>query len=238
MDITNQALAAFMGAFFAFLFVRIGEMLSKLYDRQVKNYNGLIEIEYFCIENIDTVANNIKIIEDINSILIPALAMNQPVVCMNRLHTLIFIEDILFKLNSIDFINKLLSFKIDLGRINSDINMLNDMSDDFKNSLVEGRINFETYKINMQSFLKKLNEFKKFLKSVEKDMVGIAGCAKILAQQRKPLFTKVIHLICCKRAFSASFDKKVAAEIIQIEKDRAENSKKSKEKIDGIQAQG
>lgn len=49
MDVNNQLLtqgfSAFAGAFFAFLFLRLAEFLSKIYQRQVKHYNSLVILE-------------------------------------------------------------------------------------------------------------------------------------------------------------------------------------------------
>lgn len=234
MDMTNQAIAAFMGAFFAFLFVRIGEMLTKIYARQVKNYNALVKIEYFCIEKVDTIANNIKIIDDFQSILGEALVKNLPVVYANRLNLLKFDENILLDLSSIDFINEVLSFKVSIGRFNNDMEMLNSMCDNFQNGLMQGHINYQTYKVNMECLLTKMDELKKHLMAMEKKTVEIAACAKVLTVKQKPLFTRFLHLIYCKKAFSEKFHKKVKQEIQQIEKDRQEVAEKSRKEIEDI----
>nr|MBU1328985.1 hypothetical protein [Candidatus Omnitrophota bacterium] len=234
----NQALYAFMGAFFAFLFVRIGEMLTKLYEREVKNYNALIRLEYSCNENVDSISNNIWIIEDFVSIMDAGLNSNQPVIYANKMHLIKFDDNILLNLSSIDFINKIFDFKITLSRVNNDIDTLNSMGENFKGNLMQGNINYDTYKINMRNLIAKSLELKKFLKSLESKTVGIVACAEVLSKKQKPLFTRIMHFMCCKRAFSKKFDEEVKAQIIQIEKDRAQISTKSQEEINEIKRGG
>ena len=75
------------------------------------------------------------------------------------------------------------------------------------------------------------------LRSLESKTIEISAYAKVLSRKQKPLFTRVIHLICCKKAFSRRFQKEAEKEVSKIEQDRKEISEASQKEIDAIRKQ-
>ena len=62
---SDAVFGAFLGAFFAFLFVHVGEALTKLYDRAVRNHTGLVRLEHYLNESIDLLAENITVAQQV-----------------------------------------------------------------------------------------------------------------------------------------------------------------------------
>lgn len=56
---SSTALGSLFGAFFAFLFIRIGDFFAKLYKNQEENFNGLILLHRILNRNIFVANNNI-----------------------------------------------------------------------------------------------------------------------------------------------------------------------------------
>ncbi|MDP2940255.1 MAG: hypothetical protein Q8O13_09305 [Candidatus Omnitrophota bacterium] len=234
LKVLDTAIGAFLGAFFAYFFMRVRDVFTQIYERQKENFNALVRLEYLCCENMDSISNNIWIIDDFDRTVGQALKQKQPAVYGNRLHELPFPEDILLKFTGIDFLNEILSYKVDFTRVNHDIETINSMYNSFKNALIQGTINIDTYLVNAQITLTKSLELKKFLQALEEKTIRIGAYARILCRDQKPFLTRIIQLTFKKKIFTLTFNAKVEKEIEQIKRDRAQVTAKSKEELDKI----
>jgi len=61
--VRDNLVGVFMGAFFAFLFVRFGEVLSKIYNRHAINETALVRFEHHFNNCIDRISYNVSIID-------------------------------------------------------------------------------------------------------------------------------------------------------------------------------
>ena len=161
----EQTFAAFTGAFFAFIFIRIGDMLTRLHEYQKRGYNALVELEYYFNENMNTISDNIFVIDDFKDTIEKPLRNNEPAVYGNKLYQISFNNDILLRLNNLDLINKVFEFKTDVVKLNHSIDFANGTYNEIKNAFTQYLINFQTYKINTLGLIEKLEELKKFLKT-------------------------------------------------------------------------
>lgn len=231
----NTILAAFTGAFFAFLFMRLSEMLNKIYKRQAKNFNTLVKLEYFCSEKVDTIALNIWFIDDFVSVFAEALKNNHALIYNNKLYVVSFPEDLLLNLSNIDFINRVLHLKISFSRANNDIEMLNGLCADLASNLINKNIDFPAYKANMLDVLEKLKGFKKHLQALEKETNEVAAGARVLENQ-KPVFIRIEHFLCAKKMETKKFQKLLAKETAKVEAERKQVTEQSKKDLAAIEA--
>lgn len=234
MNTIDTAVGAFLGAFFAYLFMRIRDVFTKIYERHKDNFNALVRLEHLCCENMDTIANNIWIIDDFHNTVGEALKQGHTAIYGNRLHKLSFPEDIILKLTGIDFMNEVLSYKVDFSRLNNDIDTINVTYDSFKNALLGGTIDVNTYRVNAQFALDKSLELKYFLSSLEDKTIRINAYTRILCREQRPLLTKIVLLTLRKKIFTDRFNSKVAKEIEEIKKGREEVSARSKKELEEI----
>lgn len=234
MNTLDTAVGAFLGAFFAYLFMRVRDVFTKIHERHKDNFNALVRLEHLCCENMDTIANNIWIIDDFHTTVGQALKQGQAAIYGNRFHKLAFPEDIILKLTGIDFMNEVLSYKVDFSRLNNDIETINVMYDSFKNALIGGTIDINTYRVNAQFALDKSLELKYFLSSLEGKTLRINAYTRILCREQKPLLTKIVLLTFKKKVFTDAFNSKVEKEIEAIKKGRNEVAAKSKKELEEI----
>lgn len=230
----NGGWSLFLGAFFAFLFTGLAAIFAKIHERQKRHYNALVEFEYFCCENMDLIYSNICIIDDFEGLVGKKLEQGQPAVYGNKMRKLNFNDKLILDLNNLDFVNKVLSYKVDLGRINHDIENINNSYADFKMAFMQKTIDFETYKFNTLYTIQTSIEFKKHLKRFEEKTENIGAYTRVLSREDKPWFTRFIQFLFKKKAFDEKFKKEIEVENKKIKAERAEimeESKKEKEEI-------
>ncbi|MCK5013337.1 MAG: hypothetical protein KAS66_05930 [Candidatus Omnitrophica bacterium] len=227
----EQTFAAFTGAFFAFIFICIGDMLTRLHEYQKRGYNALVELEYYFNENMNTISDNIFVIDDFKDTIEKPLRNNEPAVYGNKLYQISFNNDILLRLNNLDLINKVFEFKTDVVKLNHSIDFANGTYNEIKNAFTQHLINFQTYKINTLGLIEKLEELKKFLKKIQEKNVKLGAYVRVL-ERSKPLFTWVLHHMSLEKHYSEGLDRKVKEELIKLEKERSDTMDKSQKEIE------
>src|SRR5689334_3892777 len=76
----------FIGAFFAFLFVRAGDFLSKLFERSRRNSQLLLTLQHRYVEVGETLSNNRHLLEFWNQLAAPRSPQEGIPLWTNRLH--------------------------------------------------------------------------------------------------------------------------------------------------------
>ena len=202
---------AFMGAFFAFLFIRFGEVLSKIYNRHAINETALIRFEHHFNDCLDRISDNISII-DIFSNLFNGYTPDTTKIRLfgNELHLLIIEKDSLFSLKNIELINDIFTLNIHLRKINDSMDTLNRMMDQTKKAFIEKQIDHATYAIHIESFKPKLEEIRKFLLAVQKDAIDILATIRVLIKDKQ--FLSRIIIFSMSRHFKKKQTKQIIAE--------------------------
>ena len=215
LEFASKMTGAFAGAFFAFLFVRIGDALTRFYDRQKKSYNGLVRLEYLCNEYLNRISDNVFIIDDFSKIATDSMAKNEPFIYMNTLHEFIIPKDILLDLANIDLINEVFSFYADTEKMNHSIATVNRFYSEIKDAFVQQKIDYGTYKTNVSIGLAKMTELRKFLLGLDQETKKMASTTRLLSKD-KPFLTYLIHL-SSREYLSKRIKNKVPSEIKKLE---------------------
>ena len=232
LEFANKMIGAFAGAFFAFLFVRIGDALTRLYDRQKKNYNGLVRLEYLCNEYLNQISDNVFVIDDFSKIATESMAKNEPFVYMNTLHEFIIPKDLLLDLANIDLINEVFSFYADTEKMNHSIATVNRFYSEIKDAFIQQKIDYATYKTNMTIGLAKMAELRKFLLGLDQETKTMAAMTRLLSKD-KPFLTYLIHL-SSREYLSKGIKNKVPGEVKKLEAEIEATKTKSAAEIANI----
>jgi len=227
LDYINNAIGAFMGAFFAFLFIRISEVFTKIYERKKRHNDALVKLEYIYNEYLNIISDNIFIIDDFIGISQDAIQKNQPFIYFNNLHQFPINKEIILDLYNIDLINEVFSFNSNINKINDSIDAVNRAYAEIKNIFIQKQIDYKTYEINVNMLIKKFQEIKKFLVALTEEDKEVIAMIRILLE-RKPL---LIHL---KEYFSDKLKKQIPEEIKKIEKEINTVETKDKKRINEI----
>lgn len=189
MDINNQLLiqgfSAFAGAFFAFLFLRLAEFLSKVYQRQVKHYNSLVILETQLNELGGIIHDNIYLIPFFRN------AITSGNIYLSKLRQLPIDRSHYKNLHDIDLINDLFSFNYQLRKLNDDMDSLADGYADIKNAYIQHHIQKQDYLINAQISAELLTALEAFLGETESQTVQLMAKVRLMSKKDVPLGTTV-----------------------------------------------
>ena len=225
-------IGAFAGAFFAFLFVRIGDALTRFYDRQKKSYNGLVRLEYLCNEYLNLISDNIFVIDDFSKIATDSFAKNEPFIYMNTLHQFVVPKDILLDLANIDLINEVFSFYADVDKMDHSIDTVNRFYSEIKDAFVQQKIDYGTYKTNVLIGLAKMAELRKFLLGLDQETKRIGATARLMSKD-KPFLTYLIHL-SSREYISKKIKNRIPGEVKKLEAEIEATKSKSAAEIANI----
>ncbi len=215
-----------------YLLTRMGEISTKIYERKKKNLNALMRFEYLCCENMNTINDTIFVIDDfIEAAEIP-LKNNKPIVYGNALFSIPFNDDLILDLTNLDFLNDLLGYKIDITRINHDIDTTNKMYEAFKLALINKDIDFAIYKSNALLTIEKCKKLKPFLEQLKETTIVIKSYSCLLRKKNKPLLSRIIHLFCINKSSKDSFREELEEEILKNKKAQQAVSQKSREELE------
>lgn len=189
MDINDQLLiqgfSAFAGAFFAFLFLRLAEFLSKVYQRQVKHYNSLVILETQLNELGGIIHDNIYLIPFFRN------AITSGNIYFSKLRQLPIDRSHYENLHDIDLINDLFSFNYQLRKLNDDMDSLADGYADIKNAYIQHHIQKQDYLINAQISAELLTALEAFLGDMESRTVQLMAKVRLMLKKDMPLGTTI-----------------------------------------------
>ncbi|MFH0972828.1 MAG: hypothetical protein V1768_02435 [Patescibacteria group bacterium] len=183
-DYINNSVGAFMGAFFAFLFIRIGDISTKIYERNKLHHNTLVKIELLFNNYQNIINDNIFIIDKFIEIAEKCISQNQPFVYYNKLHQFPAHKELLLDLRNIDLINEIFTFQIDIDKMNSSMQTATDLYSSMSQALTSGAMNVGAYNVNIKDLIKKYKVLKAYLKALENDNIKIVATIRILLEQK------------------------------------------------------
>lgn len=225
--------AAFMGAFFAFLFVRLADALTRIYQRQAKNHTTLVQLEHQLNDCLDLIGDDIFVIDQFLQMAEHIRSEGTPRVYMNELHPLPLGRELFISLTNIDLINELLTLYVDFRKLNDTMATLNRFNNQVRTALVAEHINRKTYVENIEAIEDGMKEVKKFLLAAKSDAIRLLASVSLLAKE-EPVLGTIIRLTT-KTRYDESFKRRLPIEIENVERDVAEIAEKSGQRIKEIQ---
>lgn len=230
MDINDQLLiqgfSAFAGAFFAFLFLRLAEFLSKVYQRQVKHYNSLVILETQLNELGGIIHDNIYLIPFFRN------AITSGNIYFSKLRQLPIDRSHYENLHDIDLINDLFSFNYQLRKLNDDMDSLADGYADIKNAYIQHHIQKQDYLINAQISAELLIALEAFLGDTESRTVQLIAKVRLMLKKDVPLGTIIARWFIPTSGSSlkkADIDKEAEKLLKEIEDTKTQSQKEIEE---------
>lgn len=183
-----EGFSAFAGAFFAFLFLRLGEFLTKLYQREVKHYNSLViletqlnEIGGIIHDNLYILPNFIRVIKSGN-------------IYFNNLHQIPIDKGHYENLYDLDLLNLLFSYNYQVRKINDDMATASLGYQDIKNALIQKHIAPEHYKVNANLLAENLKQIEIFLTELQEETVKLLARIRVQMRYDRPLGTRIMSI--------------------------------------------
>lgn len=226
IPITN----AFLGAFFAFLFIRIGDFLNAIYARKKQHHTALVRLEYFLNECFNQIIDNISVIDGFISFINKTKDTNIIPIYANTFQPFDINKEILVDLANIDLINEIACFFVDLNRANSDMLIFSRIYDELREGLIQKTISRVEFKYNISNLVLKLAELKKYFLSLEQKTEKNCSIVRLLLKD-KMIWSQIVSKLFKDKLPENS---KIIDEISKLHEERQQNIAKSKQKIDQI----
>lgn len=226
-DLLVQGFAAFAGAFFAFLFLRVAEFFTKLYQRQVKHYNSLVNLEVQLNEIGGIISDNIYILPKFREVIASGN------IYFNNLHLLPIDKSHYENLYDLDLMNRVYTYNYGLRKINDDMQTATQGYLDIKDALIQQNINKKDYVINASLMADQLFLIEVFLKELQNETVELQARVRVQMRGDKPLGTRIQQFFIHSVGPKIKQDE-LDEEIKKLKSELKETGEKSRKEIDDV----
>jgi len=232
---TNTASAAFFGAFLAFIFVRLGDFFKAYSDRVSKNHNGLIKLQHTLNNLLNTLDDNVYIIETFESLYDENIVKpnkKQVFVWANRLRPSSLIGDLIIDLLNIDLINELFNLNAHLRKLNESMDTINGAYTETKDALISGKIDPNNYLENLKMIHKDLGKLKSFINSNVSETTESLAAIRVLGR-RSPLLGYLLRKLPGHK-YSKDFEIKRSKELLDLHNEIKNTKEQGQDRIDNV----
>lgn len=224
----------FAGAFFAYLFVRFGDALKKIYDRKESNHTALVKLQHYFNDCLNTTGDNIFIVDDCASTLTDErLASAAIPIYMNSFHQYEINRDVIVKLTNVDFLNEVYSLNVTLRKINDTLATIDRSYSQLRDSLLSKNIDLTTYKVNTRQYRDRCIEIKGFLLQLKDDLTKLFASTNLLLKDQ-PFLVRVI-LATVRTTYPRDFESNLKTEQARVSAEMESIAQASREKISRAQ---
>lgn len=234
---TDSASAAFLGAFLAFIFVRLGDFFKSYSDRTTKNHSALIKLEHALNGLLTTLDDNIYVIEIFEKIYkayTESEERSHVFIWANRLHPVAKLDELILELLNIDLINELFTLNIHLRKLNESMDTINGAYAESKDAMIGRRIEPENYLTNVKRIHKDLLDTKRFLSNSIEETTQALAAVRILAK-KSPLMGYLLRRIAGHK-YGKTFSVKRSEEVLKLRNELETVKSESQQRIDEVLA--
>lgn len=226
--------SAFLGAFFAFLFTRVGTLADRLFARRQKHRTALVKLETQGNKYLNILGDNLFVINDFSSIAKKHVPNHQPFLYFNELHPFPIDRTITRDLGNLDIKNDLFSFEATIAKTNSSVRTVNKFLTTIQEAFINKNIDPATYFTNVHVIAEKLAELAVFMHDLEKENKVLIAKARILLYKSN----KSPYILLLSRVMNKSFTEKqkqqIPKEVRELEKEIAKTSSDDRKRIDKL----
>lgn len=234
---SESASAAFLGAFLAYIFVRMGDFFKAYSDRTTKNHSALIKLEHTLNGLLTTLDDNIYVIETFEKFYknyTENADQTHVFIWANRLHPVTRIDDLIIELLNVDLINELFTLNVHLRKLNESMDTINGAYVESKDALIGEKITSDNYLINVKRIHESLLDIKRFLSGSIEETIQALAAVRVLAKKR-PLMGYLLRSIAGHK-YGKAFNAKRTEEILMLRDELRETKSEGQEKINKVLA--
>lgn len=229
-------LAAFSGAFFSFLFIRLGEFLTKLYRRKEKGLSALVILQHRLNYLLVQVDDNIWLAGHFLNVVSYSVRSGEAIrASRDRLSTFRVEEDLLVDLTNLDLINELFALNVSLLKANDSIDTIRRLYDSTLEPLKEGKLDEEMaaiYNSNIMRVLEGMTDINDYMSGLLEDAKGLLAKVRVLSRQQT-VFGWVLRKIT-PTSYPPGFEAQVRDELARLEEEMEASRLASQERIDFV----
>jgi len=183
---------ALFGALFAFIFVRLGEALNRLYQAGKESRKALSVVQFNLNEALSIVNDNMFVLEQwrlfyaafkkIDREAIPVFA--------NHIERIPGSKDVFIDISNIGLVNELFLLESNIRKLNDSLETWEQAYQDAKKGFMAGQLNLATYAANTDRANAEVAAFEKFLRTLADELMQALAVVRILLAD-KPFLAKM-----------------------------------------------
>jgi hypothetical protein len=184
---------AFLGAFFAFLFVRLSAALTTIFERREKGRNALIVIQHHLREVINNLHDNIYVMDKLADYE-KALRGGQPTIFMNTFSSVPPMNTLIIPLMNLDLINELAEFDVDIRKLNDSTRTWERSNEKLLDSFISKQLDQASFVVNALASCEEAKVLGRFFVALKEDAITHLSTVRILAKRDQTLIGKAMSL--------------------------------------------
>ena len=230
LEAFKALVGAFGGAFFAFLFVRFGDGLKKIYDRKEKNHSTIVRLQHYFNDFLNITGDNLFIADDcIRVFEEKSLQAGHRVIYMNVFHSYPVDRETLVGLTNVEFLNEVYSLNVDLNKLNASLAAVDRAYGHARDAFVATHLDLLSYIDNARRTRDRCAEMRGFLLRTRHDLIRLLAMANLLAKD-PPFLARVIRALT-KTSYPRSLKSSLDAEISRVTADMDDIAKQSAQRV-------
>lgn len=226
-------MGAFAGAFFAYLFVRFGDAMNKIYNRKEKNHTSIVRLQHYFNDCLNTTSDNLFIANNCIDVFSETNLNSGYPIYMNVFHEYPINTELLINLTNIDFLNEVYSLNTSLKKLNSSLASVDRAYGQVREGFVSKTIDVQSYLENARRTRERCEELVAFLTQQQFDLIKLLATTNLLLKN-PPFLTRVI-LILVRNNYPKDFNPTLDAEIKRVQTEIEGISKADAERIRKVQ---
>lgn len=226
---------AFLGAFLAFIFIRLGEGLTRYDEVGRKHHRALVALQFEMNDCLNIVNDNVFILESWGRVVDRVKEKSVPPVFTSRLIPLPISREVLLDLTSLGLVNELYQMFVEFRKLNGSCDTWHRALDRITESFITKQIDESTYRMNLLS----LDEGARVLKAHSETLMGeiesLIAAGRVMLSRRRTVLGQ-LYLWLNPDAHPAINGPARVAELRRTAEEVAEIQKESRKRIESITA--
>lgn len=221
---------AFMGAFFAFLFIRLAEALNRLYERSSANHRAAVRLQHNLNENLSLLHENTGVSRELRSFYGAGSEKAGPVrLALMRFSRLRVDRELLNDLTNVDLLNDLFGLYVQLSKLDSSLEDLNQSYDNARAALFSQTMSYASYLAFVQSTFSSLQKLEAFLGDQVSVVLRQLAGIRVLATRRSP-FQRFLEAVSLRK-YPRDFEVAVESELEVLHEELEDTKRRSRLRI-------
>lgn len=215
LDSFRALVGAFAGAFFAYLFVRFGDGLKKIYDRREKNHTSLVRLQHYFNDCLSTASDNIFIADECISVFDEnRLQGNEHPIFMNVFHPFPIDRELIIGLTNLKFVNEVYSLNVGFKKMNDSMATVDRAYGQIRDAFVAKQISIADYVLNVRRTRQRSIQLRAFLVQMKQDLIRLFATTNLLLKD-PPFLVRVIQFAAETR-YPKYFEMALSQEIARV----------------------
>ena len=233
-DAFRAMMGAFSGAFFAFLFLRLGDGLKRVYERKEKHHTALVRLQHYFNDCLNTTGDNLFIADACVRVFDETrLQTGDRPIFMNQFQQYAIDRELPVGLTNVEFLNEVYTLNVELRKLNDSLATVDRAYAQVRGAFLAKKLELPDYLANARLTRSRSLEMREFLIETKNDLIRLFATSNLLLKDAP--FLGIVIRALVKSSYSKDFKERLAEETSRVSLEIDGLAKESSGRIDAIQ---